>query len=72
VKGGRQETQAVDTGRSSGSGFQRLLGLTPEKMRRLERGLVDDYLAQLRHGAGWSKASGEKRRWKRQRKELDD
>jgi hypothetical protein len=41
-------------------------------MRRLERSLVDDYLAQLRHGAGWSKASGEKRRWKRQRKGLDD
>lgn len=68
---GRQPRDTVDAGRSSD--FQRpLQDLKPKKQRRLELGLVEDYLAQLRMGAGWSKAKRGERQARTDRESLDD
>jgi hypothetical protein len=43
----------------------------PQKLRRVELGLVEDYLAQLRQGAGWSQARREERRAKTPQRQGD-
>jgi hypothetical protein len=43
----------------------------PQKLRRVELGLVEDYLAQLRQGAGWSRAGREERRAKTPQRQRD-